>query len=162
MNVVLLILALFAEVAGTSSLKLSQGFSKRLPSLATVVFYGLSLTLLSFALTRFESLTLGLEVDGVYAVWSGVGIAFIVIIEILWKKREQRNGKDIGPIGTTARIVVGLGLAGSVVHGQLSTHLAPATWVLGLVGFPALVLAWHWWRIHRTRAPFHDLSLIHI
>jgi hypothetical protein len=43
------------------------------------------------------------------------------------KKREKRNGKDIGPIGTTARIVVGLGLVGSVIRGQLSVHLAPAS-----------------------------------
>ena len=74
------------------------------------------------------------------------------------KKREQQNGKDIGPIGTTARIAVGLGFVGSVIHGQLSVHLAPATWALGLIGFPALVLAWHWWRIRSNRAPFHDTS----
>ena len=43
------------------------------------------------------------------------------------KNREERNGKDIGPIGVTARIVVGLGLVGSVIHGQLSVHLAPAS-----------------------------------
>lgn len=70
----------------------------------------------------------------------------------------QRNGRDIGPFGTTARILSGFGLVGSVVYGQLSTHLAPATWALGLIGFPALVLAWHWWRIHRTKARFYDTS----
>jgi hypothetical protein len=74
------------------------------------------------------------------------------------KNPEKPNGKDIGPIGTTARIVVGLWFVGSVIHGQLSVHLAPAAWVLGLVGFPALVLAWHWWRIRRNQAPFHDTS----
>jgi len=52
LNIVFLILALFSEVAGTATLKLSQGFSKRTPVLAMVVFYGLSLTLLSFALTQ--------------------------------------------------------------------------------------------------------------
>ena len=74
------------------------------------------------------------------------------------KNPEKPNGKDIGPIGTTARIVVGLWFVGSVIHGQLSVHLAPAAWALGLVGFPALVLAWHWWRIRRNPAPFHDTS----
>ena len=43
------------------------------------------------------------------------------------QNREKRNGKDIGPIGTTARIVVGVGLVGSVIHGQLSVHLAPTS-----------------------------------
>jgi hypothetical protein len=74
------------------------------------------------------------------------------------KNPEKPNGKDIGPIGTTARIVVGLWFVGSVIHGQLSVHLAPAAWALGLVGCPALVLAWHWWRIRRNQAPFHDTS----
>ncbi|SRR6266851_1164018 len=74
------------------------------------------------------------------------------------QNREKRNGKDIGPIGTTARTVVGLWFVGSVIHGQLSVHLAPAAWALGLVGFPALTLAWHWWRIRRSPAPFHDTS----
>jgi hypothetical protein len=56
------------------------------------------------------------------------------------------------------RILVGLGLAGSVVRGRLATHLVPATWLLGLIGIPALALAWHGWRIRRHPAPFHDTS----
>jgi hypothetical protein len=63
--------------------------------------------------------------------------------------------RDIGPIGTTARLVVGLLLVGIIVYGQLmSGHLSPATWALGLIGLPALVLAWHCWRIHRNPARF--------
>ena len=37
-------------------------------------------------------------------------------------------------------------------------RLAPASRALGLSGFSALVLAWHWWRIRRNPAPFHDTS----
>src|SRR5712692_2292046 len=55
------------------------------------LFSALSLTLLSFALN-----VKGFEVGVVYAVWSGVGMAFIVTIEIIWQQREQWNGKDIG------------------------------------------------------------------
>jgi hypothetical protein len=62
--------------------------------------------------------------------------------------------QEIGPIGAAARIVAGGALLGSVLYGQLSSHLTPAAWVLGLAGFPALTLAWHWWRIHRNPAPF--------
>jgi len=160
MDSVFLILALFLEVAGTTFLKLSQGFSKRLAGLATVVCYGLSLTLLSFS---FESFTLGFEVDMAYTVWSGVGIALIAIMELLWKQREPWNGRDIGPIGTTARMVLGFWLSGSVVRAQFATRFAPAThapaaWALGLFGFPALALAWHWWRIRRNPVPFRDTS----
>jgi len=153
MNGIFLMLALFLELTAVISLKLSQRFSKLLPSFVMVVFSALSLTLLSFALN-----VKGFEVGVVYAVWSGVGMAFIVTIEIIWQQREQWNGKDIGPIGTMARIGLGLGFVGSVVLGQLVTRLAPDTWALGLIGFSALVLAWHWWRIHRNLAPFHDTS----
>jgi len=50
MNGILLILALLSECLAVIPLKLSQGFSKRLAGLATVVFAALSLTLLSLAL----------------------------------------------------------------------------------------------------------------
>ena len=65
----------------------------------------------------------------------------------------QRDNRGIGPLGTVARLVVGLLLVGSVILGQLATHLAPASWALGLLGFPALVLAWHGWRVHRHPTP---------
>src|SRR6266568_4757749 len=80
--------------------------------------------------------------------------------ESLADTQATRPHRDIGPIGTAARLVVGLLLGGLIVYGQLSSsgHLAPLTWVLGLIGFPALVLAWHFWRIRRTRARFHDTS----
>src|SRR5947208_14994457 len=71
-----------------------------------------------------------------------------------------RPHRDIGPIGTAARLFVGLLLVGSIVYGQLSSsgHLTLITWVLGLLGFPSLVLAWHVWRIRRDPARFHDIS----
>jgi hypothetical protein len=67
--------------------------------------------------------------------------------------------REIGPIGTAARLVLGGYLVGSVIYGQLATHnVRPATWALGLIGFPALVLAWHAWRIRRHPARFSDAS----
>lgn len=67
----------------------------------------------------------------------------------------RRDWRAIGPIGTGARLVAGLLLVGNVAYGQLvSQHVRPATWALGLVGFPALVLAWHVWRIRRHPARF--------
>jgi len=76
--------------------------------------------------------------------------------------QATRLHRDIGPIGTAARLVVGLLLVGLIVYGQLSSsrHLTPITWVLGLLGFPALVLAWHFWRIRCNPARFSDTSAL--
>jgi hypothetical protein len=76
--------------------------------------------------------------------------------------QATRLHRDIGPIGTAARLVLGLLLGGLIVYGQLSSsgHLAPTTWTLGLIGFPALVLAWHFWRIRRNPARFSDTSAL--
>jgi len=75
--------------------------------------------------------------------------------------RDQLTGwpREIGVIGTVARGSVGLLLVASVVYGQLSSHLNPATWALGLIGFPAVVLVWHRWRIHRHPTPIYDTGV---
>ncbi len=74
--------------------------------------------------------------------------------------QAQLRSREIGPIGTAARLVLGVFLVGIIVDGQLMTsgHLSPITWVLGLIGFPALVLAWHVWRVRRHPARFHETS----
>jgi hypothetical protein len=41
-------------------------------------------------------------------------------------------------VGAAARTIVGALLVGSVVQGHL------ASWALGLLGFPAMLLAWQW------------------
>ena len=155
MNSFFLILALTSELAAIIALKLSQGFSKLIPMFAMIAFAILSLVLLSFVLN-----VNGFEAGLVYTLWSAVGIAFIAVIELIWKQKEQWKGRDIGPIGTMARIGLGLGLVGSVVYGQIVTRFVPASWVLGLAGFSALALVWHWWRIHRRPAPFRDTGAL--
>jgi hypothetical protein len=55
----------------------------------------------------------------------------------------------IGPVGTVARVLVGLLLLGSVVEGHLSAGVHLWAWVLGLVGFPLVVLVWQGWRARR-------------
>ena len=64
------------------------------------------------------------------------------------------RGATPGAFGTAARFAVGLVLVGSVVYGQASSHFTPAAWILGLLGFPALLLSWQWLRALRTPAPF--------
>src|SRR5215472_1094444 len=65
----------------------------------------------------------------------------------------QQSGRGLGPLGTTARLLVGILILGSVMYGELSSHLTPAAWALGLLGFPALVLAGHGWWAHRHPTP---------
>ena len=49
-----LMLAIVAEVAGTTSIKLSEGFTNLVPSLAIFAFYGLSLGMLNLALKQID------------------------------------------------------------------------------------------------------------
>ncbi len=60
--------------------------------------------------------------------------------------------RHIGPIGTAARVVVGVWLFGSAAYGHVAGEFRPAPWALGLVGFPALLLGWQWWRARRSPA----------
>jgi hypothetical protein len=58
--------------------------------------------------------------------------------------------RGIGPLGTTARVIVAGLLLGSVTWGHLTRGFHPSAWLLGLVGFPALLLAGQWLRARRT------------
>jgi hypothetical protein len=70
--------------------------------------------------------------------------------------------RHIGPIGTTARVVlgvflVGYGLLGGtlvVSHGHWRTGFEAPGVVLGLIGFPALLLVWQWMRARRDATRF--------
>ncbi len=63
------------------------------------------------------------------------------------------RGRGIGPLGTTARVVVGGLLVGSVTWGHLDRGFHPSAWLLGLLGFPALLVAGQWLRARRTPTP---------
>jgi small multidrug resistance pump len=68
--------AILAEVIGTTSLKLSQGFSRPLPSLGVLLGYGSAFYLLSLAL---EDLPVGV----VYGTWAAIGIVAIAAIGVV-------------------------------------------------------------------------------
>jgi hypothetical protein len=75
----------------------------------------------------------------------------VTVIEI----DDQTAGRQrsIGPFGTAARVIIGGLLVGSVVWGHLARGFHPSSWALGLIGFPALLLAWQWLRSRRTPTP---------
>lgn len=96
---VLLAIAILSEVLGTTALKASDGFTRLLPSVFTVVAYGVSFYLLS--------LTLRVLPTGIaYAIWSGAGI--VLISAIAWAFQGQR-------LDAPAMLGMGLIVAGVLV-----------------------------------------------
>lgn len=73
---VLLGAAILSEIIGTTSLKLSEGFSQPLPSLVVVLGYGAAFYLLSLTL---EELPVGV----VYGTWAALGIVGVAAIGIV-------------------------------------------------------------------------------
>lgn len=65
--------AIVLEVAGTTSMKLSHGFSRLVPSVLLFVFYALAFVGLTVALKR-------LDLSVTYAIWAGVGTILTAII----------------------------------------------------------------------------------
>lgn len=71
-----LAVAILTETVATSTLKLSDGFTRLWPSIITVLGYGIAFFCLSICL---RSIPVGL----VYAIWSGVGIVLISAIGLI-------------------------------------------------------------------------------
>ena len=69
----LLLLAISAEVIGTSFLRLSEGMTRPLPTLLVFGAYAIAMALLSKVVL---SIPLGLT----YALWSGIGTMVIVLV----------------------------------------------------------------------------------
>ena len=89
LNYLFLILAIVAEAAGTTLLKMSEQFTKLVPSIASLVCYVASLYLLSLCL---RTIPIGIA----YATWSALGIALITISGIFFFKQMPDLGAIIG------------------------------------------------------------------
>ena len=100
-----LTLAILLEVAGTTSMKLSEGFTRLVPSLLLILFYGLSFAMLTLALKR-------IDVSMAYAIWSGLGTALIATIGIIWFHEPATAIKFVS-LGLIVAGVVGLNLSGA-------------------------------------------------
>jgi small multidrug resistance pump len=98
-----LAMAIVLEVSGTTCMKLSQGFTRVLPSCLGFLFYGISLTFLILALKR-------IEVSIAYAVWSAVGTSLIAVIGIVWFG-ESANPLKVFSLALVVAGVVGLHLS---------------------------------------------------
>lgn len=104
MHWLLLVGAIVSEVFGTTAMKLSEGFSKLVPSILMGVCYVISLSLLTLALKK-------IDVSVAYALWSGLGTLLISVIGIMWFK-EPATAIKIASIALIILGVVGLNLGG--------------------------------------------------
>jgi small multidrug resistance pump len=97
--------AIFLEVAGTASMKYSDGLSRFWPSAAMFALYTLSFTALALAIRTVE---LGIG----YAVWAGLGTVLIAVLGVLlWQ--EAVTPLKLVSIALVVAGVIGLKLADS-------------------------------------------------
>ncbi|MEU4349826.1 multidrug efflux SMR transporter [Streptomyces sp. NPDC023838] len=99
MPYVLLSCAIASEIAATSAMKYSEGFTRLWPSLVTVCGYLLAFYLLSLTL---KSMSVGTA----YAIWSGAGTAVIAVIGMLFMGETMTAAKLAG----IALVIAGVAL----------------------------------------------------
>jgi small multidrug resistance pump len=75
---VILLGAILSEVTATIALRLSDGFSKLVPSVVVAVGYLTAFTLLSQVLKR------GMPVGIAYGIWAAAGVALVAVIGVLF------------------------------------------------------------------------------
>ncbi|KAL7434681.1 hypothetical protein ACHAXM_004214 [Skeletonema potamos] len=90
--------AIMFEVMGTTMMKLSNGLTNILPSIAIFLFYGCSFILMPLSLKRIELST-------AYAIWSGVGTTLTCLIGVLY------FDDTINPVKIVAIVFVVVGCA---------------------------------------------------
>lgn len=110
MGYVYLLLAITAEIIGTTLLKYTDGFTKLWPSVGSLAGYAVAFVLLAQTLKS-------LEVGVTYALWSGIGTAAIAVIGAIAFKEPVTAAKIAG----IALIILGVILlnlgGGKSAHG---------------------------------------------
>lgn len=94
---VLLGIAIVAEVIGTTCLAASQGFARWLPAVFSLLAYGCAFYFLSIPLKTIPA-------GVVYALWSGVGIVLISLIGAVFLKQTL----DAPALAGIALIIAGV------------------------------------------------------
>ncbi len=80
--------AILFEVAGTTCMKLSHGFSVLVPSVLMFCFYACAFLLNTVAVKT-------IELSVAYAIWSGVGTALTAAIGMLYFKEPATTVKMV-------------------------------------------------------------------
>lgn len=110
--------AIVFEVAGTTCMKLSDGFHVLLPSILMVPFYILCFVCLTLAIKK-------IDVSIAYAAWAGIGTTLITMVGILFFNDPASIMKLVA-IGLIIIGVVGLNLQGDS-HQELSVDVDAST-----------------------------------
>ena len=102
---VLLAIAIVTEVIATSSLKLSDGFTRLWPSVVVVIGYGISFYALALTMRT-------LPVGIIYAIWSGLGITLVTLVGWFLFKQQL-----------SIHALIGIGL---IISGVIVMNLSPS------------------------------------
>ncbi|MEU2738087.1 multidrug efflux SMR transporter [Streptomyces sp. NPDC007095] len=105
MGYVLLSGAIASEVAATTAMKYSEGFSRLWPSLVTVLGYVIAFVLLAQCLKT-------VQVGTAYAIWAGAGTAVIAAIGMVFLGEALSFTKVAGILLIIGGVVV-LNLGGA-------------------------------------------------
>ena len=95
--------AIVFEVAGSTSMKLSNGLSRLGPTVMMFAFYAVAFACNAMALKR-------LDLSVTYAIWSGMGTALVAIIGMTYFQ-EPVTALRTGSIALIVCGVVGLALS---------------------------------------------------
>ena len=109
MTYLFLLVAILFEVVATTALKQTEGFTRLMPSLVTLIGYAVAFFFLSLTL---RTMSVGI----VYALWSGAGIVFITAIGWLWFQQSLDTPALIGVALIIAGVLVINLFSKSVMH----------------------------------------------
>lgn len=106
MPYVLLLVAIAFEVLGTSLLKVTEGFTRLVPTVVCLASYTAAFAALAWAIKH------ELPVGIAYAMWSGLGTAAIVAIGVVFFQEPVSFQKIAGVVLVIGGVVV-LNLGGA-------------------------------------------------
>ena len=93
-----LTLAILSEVAGTTCMKLSAGFTRSIPSTLMWLLYGVCFYFLTLTLKK-------VDVSVAYAIWSGVGTALIATVGVLYFREPMSMLKIVGIVAIIGGVI---------------------------------------------------------
>jgi small multidrug resistance pump len=101
----ILFFAIVFEVAGTLTLKFTEGMTRLWPTVLMFAFYLVSLFGLSVAVSR-------IPVGTAYAVWSGVGTLMVAVMGVFWLKEQ------VTVLRSVSMLLIVIGVAGLYLTGS--------------------------------------------
>ena len=105
MSWIILFFAIVFEVAGTLTLKFTEGMTRLWPTVLMFVFYLISLFGLSTAVSK-------IPVGTAYAVWSGLGTLMVAVLGVLWLKEQ------VTVLRSVSMLLIVIGVAGLYLTGS--------------------------------------------